>query len=77
MAKPLNELLKKDKEWKWSKECEESFTRIKARLASAEVLRHFDVKEEVTVITDASPHGLGAGRTRKTCAVCVEVTQRT
>ncbi|XP_043235721.1 uncharacterized protein K02A2.6-like [Amphibalanus amphitrite] len=60
MAKPLNELLKKDKEWKWSKECEESFTRIKARLASAEVLRHFDVKEQVTVITDASPHGLGA-----------------
>ncbi|XP_043234787.1 uncharacterized protein K02A2.6-like [Amphibalanus amphitrite] len=59
-ARPLNELLKKDSEWKWTAECEASFNSIKRQLSSTEVLRHFDVTEQVTVITDASPEGLGA-----------------
>ena len=60
MARPLNELLKKNQEWQWTEDCERSFNSIKACLASADVLRHFNAKELVTVITDASPEGLGA-----------------
>lgn len=60
IAHPLNCLLKKDVAWNWTQQCAESFSTIKAKLASAEVMTHFDTTQPVTVITDASPGGLGA-----------------
>ena len=38
VAKPLTELLKKDKKFQWTPKCEESFQELKRRLTSAPVL---------------------------------------
>src|SRR3954471_15042734 len=35
VAKPLTELLKKDRKFQWTPECEESFQELKRRLTSA------------------------------------------
>ncbi|XP_061724707.1 uncharacterized protein K02A2.6-like [Cydia pomonella] len=55
---PLYELLKKEKQWFWSSECERSFKEIKAILASAEVLAHYDPKKQLFVTCDASSRGV-------------------
>ena len=39
---PLNELLKKDKPWLWTPECQESFEKIKKTLNSNLSLTHYD-----------------------------------
>ena len=59
-ARPLHELLKKTSTWKWGKEQESSFQAIKKQLASAPVMAHYDVHQDIKVIADASPTGLGA-----------------
>ena len=38
LSSPLNNLLKKDVQWYWSEECQESFLKIKETLTSTEVL---------------------------------------
>ena len=40
LSSPLNNLLKKDVQWNWSAECQESFAKIKETLTSTEVLAH-------------------------------------
>ena len=57
---PLNELLKKDKSWDWSTECQEEFDKIKEALTSDLFLTHFDSKLELIVACDASSCGVGA-----------------
>ena len=60
IAYPLNQLLKKNAKWVWSEECERSFCLIKEMLASTPILTLYDPNESHTIITDASPTGLGA-----------------
>ena len=60
MLNPLNKLLKKDAEWKWTTECEESFANVKKALMETPILAPYDPKQDITLITDASPTGLGA-----------------
>ena len=60
VAAPLNELLKKDAEWKWSEKEEKCFRELKRRLTSAPILAHYDAQRPVQLITDASPYGIGA-----------------
>src|SRR3954464_12210342 len=43
VAKPLTELLKKDKKFEWTPKCEESFQELKRRLTSAPVLAPPDI----------------------------------
>ena len=57
---PLNELLKKDKSWDWSTECQEAFDKIKEALTSDLFLTHFDSNLELIVACDASSYGVGA-----------------
>ena len=57
---PLNDLLKKDKKWKWSKECGECFRIAKEKLVSPNLLVHFDPALPVKVAGDASAYGVGA-----------------
>lgn len=57
---PLNELLKKEKRWFWSKECEKAFKQIIEKLSSDLFLVHFDPKIDIIVASDASSHGVGA-----------------
>ncbi|XP_021364454.1 uncharacterized protein K02A2.6-like [Mizuhopecten yessoensis] len=57
---PLHELLVKGKKWRWAKEQQTAFKKSKDLLISADVLVHFDSKEEVVLCCDASPYGVGA-----------------
>ncbi|KAK3776673.1 hypothetical protein RRG08_049682 [Elysia crispata] len=57
--KSLNDLLKKDQEWKWTEECEASFQKVKDMLGSKTVLTHYDPSLPVFLATDASTKGLG------------------
>ena len=57
---PLNRLLCKRTPWTWSKSCQQAFTKLKARLASTEVLAHYDMKLPLRLDCDASAYGVGA-----------------
>ena len=57
---PLNELLKKDKKWKWTPECLTAFDQIKKELTSDLFLRHYDPKLEIIVASDASSCRVGS-----------------
>src|SRR3954471_18075233 len=59
VAKPLTELLKKDKKFEWTPKCEESFQELKGRLTSAPVLAPPDTKRDFDIYCDASRQGLG------------------
>ena len=58
-AKPLTELLKKDKKFQWTPKCEESYQELKRRLTSAPVLAPADTKRDFEIYCDASRQGLG------------------
>src|SRR3954466_5148678 len=60
VAKPMTELLKKDKKFAWSEGCELSFQELKKRLVTAPVLCLPDLEKDFQVYCDASHHGLGA-----------------
>jgi hypothetical protein len=60
IAKPMTELLKKEKKFKWTDECENSFQELKKRLVSAPVLCLPDLEKEFQVYCDASRQGLGS-----------------
>ena len=59
-AHPLNQLLRKGVAWKWGPECQRAFRHVKAVLASAEVLAHYDASLPLKLDCDASAVGLGA-----------------
>jgi hypothetical protein len=59
IAKPMTELLKKDKKFVWSPKCEESFQELKKRLTTAPVLVLPDIHKDFEVYCDASRQGLG------------------
>ena len=57
---PLNELLKKDKKWRWTPECQTAFDQIKKALTSDLFLVHYDPKLEIIVASDASSYGVNS-----------------
>lgn len=56
---PLFKLLKKGKEFEWTKECEIVFTRIKEKVTTALILVQHDLDKETTIKTDASDYVIG------------------
>jgi hypothetical protein len=60
IAKPMTELLKKDKKFEWTDSCEASFQELKKRLVSAPVLCLPDILKDFQVYYDASRQGLGS-----------------
>lgn len=62
LADPLRQLVKKDAEWNWTEECQNSFDEIKANLTNAPVLARPDLtgKYPFVVQCDASESGIGA-----------------
>lgn len=60
LLRPLHELLCEDKDWKWSKACQESFQKAKDMLVGSEVLTHYDPSLPIQLACDASPYGVGA-----------------
>ena len=58
-AKPMTELLKKEKKFEWTPQCEESFLELKSRLTTAPVLILPDIHKDFEIFCDASRQGLG------------------
>ena len=59
IAAPLNTLLGKDAEFKWTRECDEAFNLLKSKLIEAPVLGYPDMTVPFTLTTDASGSGIG------------------
>ncbi|KAK8586224.1 hypothetical protein V6N13_130745 [Hibiscus sabdariffa] len=59
IATPLTDLLKKDKEWDWSRECQAAFEKLKEAMVSEPVLKLPDYAKPFEVHTDASDVAIG------------------
>ncbi|KAK1681178.1 hypothetical protein QYE76_042026 [Lolium multiflorum] len=59
IARPMTQLLKKDKKFEWTDKCEESFQQLKSRLTTAPILIMPDITKPFDVYCDASKIGLG------------------
>lgn len=60
LTHPLNCLLVENIPWKWSKQCQEAFQKLKGILQSAPLLAHYDPKRPVRLVVDSSSFGLEA-----------------
>ena len=60
LAHPLNRLLVENIPWKWSKQCQQAFVKLKGILQSAPLLAHYDPKKAVRLAVDLLSLGLGA-----------------
>jgi hypothetical protein len=60
IARPMTQLLKKDKKFEWTEKCEQSFQELKKRLVSAPILTMPDITKSFDVYCDASKLGLGS-----------------
>ena len=58
-AAPLTELLKKNKPWAWSTECQQAFEGLKAAITEEPVLMLPDFSKIFEVHTDASDFTIG------------------
>ena len=56
----LNELLKKEKVWVWTTECQEAFEKIKEVLTSDLFITHYKPDLKIIVANDASSYGIAA-----------------
>ena len=60
IAKPINQLLKKETEFIWGEKQQKAFETIKERLTNSPVLAHPNFDKEFHLFTDASGVGIGA-----------------
>nr|ADB85418.1 putative retrotransposon protein [Phyllostachys edulis] len=59
IARPLTQLLRKEKKFEWSAECKESFQLLRELLTKAPVLTLPNIHKSFDIYCDASHHGLG------------------
>jgi hypothetical protein len=59
IAKPITSLLEKGKEFKWTRECQESIDQLRSKLMAAPVLIMPDLQKNFDIYCDASRQGLG------------------
>ena len=59
IAKPMTELLEKDKTFEWTAACEASFQELRKRLTTAPVLTMPDITKPFSIYCDASGKGIG------------------
>jgi transposase InsO family protein len=60
VAKPLNDLLKKDRKFEWTKECQDSFDELKKRFTEEPVILMPDHTKPFQIECDASKYASGA-----------------
>ena len=56
----LNDLLKKSRNWNWTKECTQAVQLAKSALTSSPVLTHYNPALPLKLAADASAYGVGA-----------------
>jgi len=59
IAAPLHVLVRKEQKWKWKKEQEEAFGKLKAMFTTEPVLAIPDIDREMRVEADASDYATG------------------
>ena len=57
---PLQWIVKKDKPWVWTAECQEAFEKIKKKLTSDLFLTHYNPDLDIIVTSDTISYGVGA-----------------
>ncbi len=60
IARPLHKLTRKDYEWRWGKEEQEAFDKLKRRITSEPVLAHAKLDDPFELEVDASGYAVGA-----------------
>ena len=60
LAKPLNDLLKKDKKFEWTNDCQTAFDNLKKHFTEEPVLMMPDQTRPFQIETDASKYATGA-----------------
>ena len=65
IVKPLQELIKKDENFKWMKESKEAFGKIKEAIVEAPTLRSQNFDREFILYTFASDHSIASVLTQK------------
>ena len=56
---PINELLHKNYEFKWTDKCQTAFDTLKSALTSAPILAYADMSKPFVLSCDASGHAIG------------------
>ena len=56
ICQPMFNLLKKEKEWNWNKDCQMVFDQLKESFCTAPILKHFDPTLETILETDISDY---------------------
>ena len=56
IARPLNALTRKDVEFEWNENCQESFELLKRKLIEAAILQYPDPSKPYVLFTDASKY---------------------
>ena len=51
---PRNQLRRKDRQFRWTKECDDTFNGIIEKLTSCPIVKPYSLAKEVTLTTDAS-----------------------
>ena len=59
MARPLHDLVKKDKKWKWTEREEKAFKELKERFTKEPVLAAPDINKKMRMEVDASDYAMG------------------
>ena len=67
LAKPLNDLLKKDQKFNWTEDCQRSFDELKKRFTEEPVLMMPDQTKPFQIESDASKYATGAVLTQLDC----------
>ena len=64
---PLRDLTRRGVKWQWAKHHQHAFDQLKRCLTNSPTMAYFDPEKDTELIVDASPVGLGAILTQKTC----------
>ena len=64
---PLRDLTRRGVKWQWAKHHQHAFDQLKHCLTNSPTMAYFDPEKDTELIVDASPVGLGAILTQKTC----------
>ena len=59
VARPLYDLVKKDKKWEWTEREEKAFTELKERFTREPVLAAPDIDKKIRMEVDASDYAMG------------------